>query len=170
MDFREKIEKTMRAIGYNAEAIAFVVEKMVAVAAAYANSAKALLYIAEGFEKYVKIPFSDKELGAFLFEIDPLRIDSGELYHELGCVPSLINYLGPEDRKLYLREKQELMAKKKLIKFQRLQTQFPYAILQSTMYRAIDRPRLEDLAKFTFKLIYTPVGGQPGYRLRRRIP
>ena len=157
----------------------------------------ALKYVSESMCKYVERPFGEKEFKIFLQKIDPQNISDRELCGNLGLdyfedfmeiwapdwyVEKNKNGLHHNHFALEKRYRDEIgrrlfSTRRSSIKkifddrardMERLKWKSLYAILSSRHYRERKYSGLPDSEDPPIRFISTPMGGMPGYKIKRR--
>lgn len=165
----ELISAQMQKIGFDKNGINYAIEELSVIISKYNNPEEAANIIAENFQKYVKIPFGEKEYKVFLREINPDSVSDHEMEQELGIYDYEINILSLEEKNDYIKERDEflkLRRKENSENLSVLKNPSVYEILQSIHYRKVQPSEQPDNSKIKF--IKTPTGGQPGYKIKKR--
>ena len=172
MNILEGMRIHLRKLGYDEKGIGYILKSLENVLSLWKYNIEAARIIVESFSKYIKYPFGEKQFKMFLQEIDPTRISLYELEQELGIFEfDIENLLTPREKDEYYKDKREFI--QRTIAERISSSYFPqflrdegiYQVLQSVSYRKLipgNPPPVEKI-----RIIYTPSGGQPGYRKRR---
>lgn len=168
----ERIKLHLTKIGYPGGTLGSIIFQLQLVAKKYENPGLAGKFLADGFSKYVKGPFGDKQFKTFLREIDPGFIGNSQIEKELGVLPSEIHILNEEEKKEYLLELKNLKdttLQHKKGHLEVLSNQEIYDILTSVAWKKMQEGYpLPDELRVKPKIINTPMGGMPGYKIKRK--
>ena len=132
--------------------------------------------VADNFKKFIRIPFNEKQFSSFLCYIDPGYMSEYDEIEELGITEDGFLAAKPspeeiseynEDKKAFLKNKAE-MYNKNFETF--LNFAEGYRILQSDVFqKTAELNRKDYLIRPKPRIISTPLGGQPGYKIKRKF-
>lgn len=163
----KKIQTKMDSLGYDSEGINFILENLNRVISLYKDQGAVWQNLTQQITaSRLRRPFGEKEFKLFLKDIDPTNISEAELERELGITEDELEYM-PEERESYYKEREKFIKKK--IEKNSMKTDFfkneaLYEILTKAGYQKLTAAEGGDDKTPKIRFIYTPVGGQPGYR------
>ena len=184
-------------LGYDSVGVEYVLSDLRRVCANFFDKETAFKYVSESICKYVARPFGEKEFKIFLRGIDPLNISERELSWKLGLdyfedvmypfVPDW--YITKHARDSHgshstAEERYRREIKRKLFSTKRssikrifdsvardiewLRSEGRYGILTSHHYRESKDSGLPESESLSIHFISVPMGGMPGYKIKRR--
>ena len=169
--YRASIKNQMTEIGYDEEGVDCIMQGLERTLSKYKNKRKeAYQIVSDQCRQFVRRPFSEQDFLRFLRDIDPANISKYEIEEELGTSESDLEFM-PQERDHYYMEKNafvERRTKERIENLSLLRNEGKYKELVRKVYRKLKKSTEKQLEVPRMRIIYTPSGGQSGYKLRSR--
>jgi hypothetical protein len=162
---RQEMMVHLQKLGYSSDGVIFIMENFDKVLALYNKPEIVWQNMTDNFKNLIRYPFGEKDFLYFMREIDPSYITNEEINFALGVIEFDIKNMDTVEKKDFEKDRKEFIEEEfekrsKNVNF--LKDDGVYRIL-----KAYTEPKGEHLNEaWPVKFIYTPFGGQSGYRIK----